>query len=67
MTGWEPIVYAAQKDVPDVKYAVPREGYEGWSNNLVLHKGARKRSAEDNAHRFVIGNLTATTDLFSRS
>jgi putative spermidine/putrescine transport system substrate-binding protein len=58
MTGWEPIVYAARKDVPDVMYASPREGYEGWSNNLVLHKGARARGREDVAHKFVDWELS---------
>ncbi|HLZ77133.1 ABC transporter substrate-binding protein [Phenylobacterium sp.] len=61
MTGWEPIVYAARnRGAADVTYAQPREGYEGWSNNLVLHAGVRDRGAgvEDAAHRFVNWQLS---------
>jgi putative spermidine/putrescine transport system substrate-binding protein len=52
MTGWEPIVYAAQKKGLKVEYAVPKEGYEGWSNNLILHVGAKERNLVDTAHAF---------------
>lgn len=54
MTGWEPIVYAAHdRGISDVKYAVPIEGYEGWSNNLVLHSGAaNNEEVMHAAHRF---------------
>lgn len=52
MTGWEPIVYAAQKNGVNAKYAVPKEGYEGWSNDLILHSGAAKRNLVETAHRF---------------
>jgi len=59
MTGWEPIVYAAQlKGVTDVRYAVPREGYEGWSNNLVLHRGAHDRDMVEVAHQFANWQLS---------
>jgi putative spermidine/putrescine transport system substrate-binding protein len=53
MTGWEPIVLAAQKAGINAKYAVPKEGYEGWSNDLVLHLGAQARGLVDLAHQFV--------------
>lgn len=52
MTGWEPIVLAAQKAGVNAKYAVPKEGYEGWSNDLILHVGARSRGLVDLAHQF---------------
>ncbi len=52
MTGWEPIVYEAQKAGIKAEYAVPREGYEGWSNDLVIHIGAEKRELIDTIHKF---------------
>ncbi len=52
MTGWEPIVYAAQEKGIDARYAVPKEGYEGWSNDLLLHIGAETRGLVDLAHEF---------------
>lgn len=52
MTGWEPIVYEAQKAGLNAKYAVPREGYEGWSNDLILHVGAEERGIVDRLHEF---------------
>jgi len=52
MTGWEPIVYAARAKGVDARYAVPREGYEGWSNDLLLHVGAASRGLVDTAHTF---------------
>ncbi|MEM8665365.1 MAG: extracellular solute-binding protein [Pseudomonadota bacterium] len=52
MTGWEPIVYEAQKRGLDVAYAAPVEGYEGWGNNTVLLKGAADRGLTDQAHTF---------------
>lgn len=52
MTGWEPIVLEAQKRGLDVAYAEPVEGYEGWGNNLLLHKGAVDRGLGDVAHEF---------------
>jgi putative spermidine/putrescine transport system substrate-binding protein len=52
MTGWEPIVYEAQKAGINAAYAIPREGYEGWSNNLVIHIGAEKRNLIDEVHQF---------------
>ncbi len=52
MMGWEPIaIEAANRGVP-VKYAEPREGYEGWSNDLLLHPGAQKDGLLDTAHAF---------------
>lgn len=53
MTGWEPIVYAAREAGVDAAYAVPREGYEGWSNDVLLHKGAQADGLLDAAHEFV--------------
>ena len=52
MTGWEPIVYAARRAGVKADYAVPKEGYEGWSNDLLLFKGAGQRGRKDAAHRF---------------
>jgi putative spermidine/putrescine transport system substrate-binding protein len=52
MTGWEPIVLAAQKAGVNAQYAVPKEGYEGWSNDLILHRGAKSRNLIDIAHGF---------------
>jgi putative spermidine/putrescine transport system substrate-binding protein len=53
MTGWEPIVYAAKSAGVNAEYAVPVEGYEGWSNDLILHRGAQERGLVDLAHEFV--------------
>jgi putative spermidine/putrescine transport system substrate-binding protein len=53
MTGWEPIVYAAKEAGVDAAYAVPREGYEGWSNDVLLHKGAEADGLVEAAHEFV--------------
>ncbi|MBK0329740.1 extracellular solute-binding protein [Rhodobacteraceae bacterium F11138] len=50
MTGWEPIVLEGQKRGLDVAYAAPVEGYEGWGNNLLLHRGAVERGLGDAAH-----------------
>lgn len=58
MTGWEPIVYAAQKAGINAKYAVPKEGYEGWSNDLILHAGAKNRSLIEEAHKFANWELS---------
>lgn len=52
MTGWEPIVLEGQKRGLDVAYAAPVEGYEGWGNNLLLHRGAVERGLGDAAHEF---------------
>ena len=52
MTGWEPIVYAAQNRGVDCYYAVPKEGYEAWGNNTLLLKGAVERGLSGTAHRF---------------
>lgn len=59
MTGWEPIFIEAQKrGISDARYAEPVEGYEGWSNNVILHSGVRtsegrERDAESAAYKFV--------------
>jgi len=53
MTGWEPIVYAAQEKGVNAKYADPKEGYEGWSNDLLLHSGVKKKGLYETAHAFV--------------
>jgi putative spermidine/putrescine transport system substrate-binding protein len=52
MTGWEPIVYAAREAGINAEYAIPREGYEGWSNDLVIHVGAKERGVLDEVHQF---------------
>ncbi len=52
MTGWEPIVYEAQRRGLDVAYAAPVEGYEGWGNNTVMLRGAVDRGIADQAHTF---------------
>jgi putative spermidine/putrescine transport system substrate-binding protein len=51
MTGWEPIVYAARRRGLDCYYAVPMEGYEAWSNNTILLKGAVDRTLSKTAHQ----------------
>jgi putative spermidine/putrescine transport system substrate-binding protein len=51
MTGWEPIVYAARERGINAEYAVPKEGYEGWSNDLLLHRGSVERGNDEAAHR----------------
>jgi len=51
MTGWEPIVYAARRRGLDCYYAVPKEGYEAWSNNTILLKGAVDRARSKTAHQ----------------
>jgi putative spermidine/putrescine transport system substrate-binding protein len=53
MTGWEPIVYAARMRGVDCYYAVPKEGYEAWSNNTILLKGAVNRGRSRASHRVV--------------
>jgi putative spermidine/putrescine transport system substrate-binding protein len=52
MTGWEPIQVAAKRNGINAAYAKPREGYEGWSNDLILHTGAQERGVLEEAHRF---------------
>lgn len=51
MTGWEPIVKALTDQGINAKYAVPKEGYEGWSIDLLLHSGAKKRGLVDACHQ----------------
>jgi putative spermidine/putrescine transport system substrate-binding protein len=51
MTGWEPIVYAARRRGLDCYYAAPKEGYEAWSNNTILLKGAVDRALSKTAHQ----------------
>jgi putative spermidine/putrescine transport system substrate-binding protein len=58
MTGWEPIVFAARKKGVDARYAVPKEGYEGWSNDLLLHIGAQTHGVVDAAHNFANWELS---------
>jgi putative spermidine/putrescine transport system substrate-binding protein len=50
MTGWEPIVKALVDQGINAKYAVPKEGYEGWSIDLLLHAGAQKRGLVELCH-----------------
>lgn len=50
MTGWEPIVKALVDQGINARYAVPKEGYEGWSIDLLLHEGAAKRGLSDLCH-----------------
>jgi putative spermidine/putrescine transport system substrate-binding protein len=52
MTGWEPIVKAANDRGIKAKYAAPIEGYEGWGNNTILMRGAVERGLGDAAHQF---------------
>jgi putative spermidine/putrescine transport system substrate-binding protein len=58
MTGWEPIVYAAKEKGINAQYAIPKEGYEGWSNDLLLHVGAESRGSVDLAHQFANWELS---------
>ena len=51
-------MYEAKRLGKKVEYATPREGYEGWSNDLVLHKGAKTRGLEDVAHTFANWELS---------
>ncbi|EZP83928.1 hypothetical protein BV97_01121 [Novosphingobium resinovorum] len=51
MTGWEPIVKALIDQGVNAKYAIPKEGYEGWSIDLLLHRGAEKRGLVANCHK----------------
>jgi putative spermidine/putrescine transport system substrate-binding protein len=50
MTGWEPIVKALTDQGINARYAVPKEGYEGWSIDLLLHRGAERRGLLDTCH-----------------
>jgi putative spermidine/putrescine transport system substrate-binding protein len=50
MTGWEPIVKALTSQGVNAKYAIPKEGYEGWSIDLLLHAGAEKRGLVELCH-----------------
>lgn len=52
MTGWEPIVKALQTAGINARYAVPAEGYEGWTNTLLLQVGAQSRGRVLAAHQF---------------
>lgn len=52
MTGWEPIQVQAKKDGINCEYAVPREGYEGWTNDLLLNAGTKENGTYENAHKF---------------
>jgi putative spermidine/putrescine transport system substrate-binding protein len=59
MTGWEPIVFAAQQAGVNAKYAVPKEGYEGWSNDLILHEGVlESKDIYEAAHSFANWELS---------
>jgi putative spermidine/putrescine transport system substrate-binding protein len=51
MTGWESIVYAARRRGLDCYYAAPTEGYEAWTNNTILLKGAVDRKRSKTAHQ----------------
>jgi len=52
MTGWEPIQIEAKKSGINCEYATPREGYEGWTNDLLLNIGTKENGNYDNAYRF---------------
>lgn len=52
MTGWEPIVKALTASGMNAAYAIPKEGYEGWTNTLILQPGARSRNRVEAAHAF---------------
>jgi putative spermidine/putrescine transport system substrate-binding protein len=58
MTGWESIVYAARRRGLDCYYAAPKEGYEAWSNNTILLKGAVDRKRSEAAHQLTNGFLS---------
>jgi len=58
MTGWEPIVYELKGEGLPVEYAIPKEGYEGWSNDLILHAGTIERGTYDIAHNFANWELS---------
>jgi putative spermidine/putrescine transport system substrate-binding protein len=58
MTGWEPIVYEAQKAGIKAEYAVPREGFEGWSNDLIITPGAKERGLVELVHKFANWELS---------
>jgi putative spermidine/putrescine transport system substrate-binding protein len=58
MTGWEPIVYELRRQGIQAEYAIPKEGYEGWSNDLILHIGAKTRDVVDLAHEFADWELS---------
>lgn len=58
MTGWEPIVYAARNVGVNVEYATPREGYEGWSNDLIIHIGAEDRNTLNDIYDFANWELS---------
>jgi len=58
MTGWEPIVFEARRLGVDAHYAVPDEGYEGWSNDLLLHPGAKHDGLYEACHQFVDWELS---------
>lgn len=51
MTGWEPIVKAAQREGINARYASPKEGYEGWTQDLLLFSGAGRRGIDQEAHQ----------------
>ncbi len=53
MSGWEPIVYELRRRGIQAEYAIPKEGYEGWSNDLILHSGATTRGRFGTAHEMV--------------
>lgn len=50
MTGWEPIVYELCRRNINAVYANPKEGYEGWSNDLLLHSGVKDKNVYHVAH-----------------
>lgn len=58
MTGWEPIQVEAKKAGINCEYAVPREGYEGWTNDLLLNAGTKDNGNYDNAHLFADWQLS---------
>ena len=69
MTGWEPIVKALVDQGINAKYAVPKEGYEGWSIDLLLHSGAARRGVVDLCHRvanWLLGGAYGATLAISR-
>lgn len=52
MTGWEPIVKALVDQGINAKYAEPKEGYEGWSIDLILHSGVVDNDKYETCHAF---------------
>ena len=49
-TGWEPVARQAQRTGHDAAYATTVEGYDKWSQNLMIPAQVRDRNALDRAY-----------------